>query len=419
MATSKTTKNKIIKKPTKKNKKIEAQEYKIIQLEKNLGVNIRYIIHLADIHIRKKEREEEYREVFDNLYNDLKRKKINKENSLIVVCGDILHDKSDLHPVSVKLTKDFFIMLCKITSTIVIPGNHDVSLLNQDHNSLESILKNLETENALYLLNNEGYYEYNNILFGHTRFGFSKSVLKCNLDFDGLKIGLYHGIVTGGKGNDFEFFNSDVNPVDGDKKYFSVNDFSDYDFTFLGDIHKHSFLKKNIAYPGSLIQQTIDESLDKGYIFWDLEKSKGTFYKVYNDYGKVKIEIDEDGQSCYDVKKLPKKLDIRIDSKSLDRKYIEDIYKKINNSNIIINKKIDLMIGSSIKDTKILIDGKEQNLNVIKNTNDLSNFEEILFSYFFNLHNSNFKTCLNRNFSFGILLSIPFDKASIISINFS
>ena len=212
--------------------------------------------------------------------------------------------------------------------------NFQEPVLNQDYNSLESILKNLETENALYLLNNEGYYEYNNILFGHTRFGFSKSVLKCNLDFDGLKIGLYHGIVTGGKDNDFKFFNSD-----GEKKYFSVDDFSDYDFTFLGDIHKHSFLKKNIAYPGSLIQQTIDESLDKGYIFWDLEKCKGTFHKVYNDYGKVKIEIDEDGQSCYDVKKLPKKLDIRIDSKSLDRKHIEDIYKKINNSNIVINKK--------------------------------------------------------------------------------
>ena len=360
--------NKIIKKPTKKNKKPEVYKPKIIQLEKNSDVNIRYIVHLADIHIRKKEREEEYREVFNNLYENIKRKNINNHNSLIVVCGDILHDKSDLHPVSVKLTKDFFIMLCKITTTIVIPGNHDVSLLNQDHNSLESILKNLETEHKLFLLNDEGYYEYNNILFGHTRFGFSKSVLKCDLDFEGYKIGLYHGIVTGGKDNNFNF-----KTLDGEKKYFSVDDFADYDFTFLGDIHKHSFLKKNIAYPGSLIQQTIDESLDKGYIFWHLEKGKGTFNKIHNDYGKIKIEIDEDGESCYDISKFPKKLDIRIDSKSLDRKYMDDIYKKLHDNNIVINKKIDLMIGSANKDTKILIDGKDVNLNVIKNTNDLSN----------------------------------------------
>jgi len=367
MEISKENKNKIIKKPTKKNKKIEVYKPKIIQLEKNSDVEIRYIVHLADIHIRKKEREEEYREVFNNLYENLKRKNINKNNSLIVVCGDILHDKSDLHPISVKLTKDFFIMLCKITTTIVIPGNHDVSLLNQDHNSLESIVKNLETENSLYFLNDEGHYEYNNILFGHTRFGFSKSVLKCDI-FDGYKIALYHGIVTGGKDNNFEFKNAD-----GERKYFSVDDFVDYDFTFLGDIHKHSFLKKNIAYPGSLIQQTIDESLDKGYIFWDLEKGKGIFNKIHNDYGKIKIEIDEDGESCYDISKFPKKLDIRIDSKSLDRKYMDDIYKKLHDNNIVINKKIDLMIGSANKDTKILIDGKDVNLNVIKNTNDLSN----------------------------------------------
>ena len=334
------------------------------------NINIRYVVHMADIHIHKREREEEYRQVFNNLYVDLIQKNINKKNSIIVIAGDIIHDKTDLHPISITLTKEFFIMLCKITTVICIPGNHDVSLLNMQHNSIESIVKNLETENKLYLLNDEGYYQYYNILFGHTRFGQSAKVLECKFNFDGYKCGLYHGIINGVKDNNIEYKNTKE-----DKKYFDTNDFADYDFVFLGDIHKFGFLtsKKNIAYSGSLIQQTIDESLDKGYIFWDLEKGKGEFQKVHNDFGKIKIEIDEDGQSMYDVKKLPKKLDVRIDCKSLDRKYIEDIYKNLNENDIVINKKIDLMVGSKNRDTKILIGGKEQNLNTIKNTNDLSN----------------------------------------------
>jgi DNA repair exonuclease SbcCD ATPase subunit len=338
-------------------------------LENNLlNINIQYIIHAADIHVHKREREEEYMKVFDNWCENIKKKNINKTNSVIVLAGDILHDKTDLHPISVNLTKYLFISLCKITTVICIPGNHDVSLLNMQHNSIESIVKNLETENKLYLLNDEGYYQYYNILFGHTRFGQSKKVLTCDFDFDGYKCGLYHGIINGASDNGYEYKNND-----NEKKYYTTNDFSDYDFVFLGDIHKHSFLKKNIAYSGSLIQQTIDESLNKGYILWDLEKGKGEFQKVHNEYGKIKIEIDEDGQSMYDVKKFPKNLDVRIDCKSFDRKHIDDIYKELNKNDIVVNKKIDLMVGSKNRDTKIVIDGEEKNLNVIKNTNDLSN----------------------------------------------
>ena len=178
-------------------------------LENNLkDINIRYVVHMADIHIHKREREEEYRQVFNNLYVDLIQKNINKKNSIIVIAGDIIHDKTDLHPISITLTKEFFIMLCKITSVCVISGNHDVSLLNQNHNSIECIVKNLETENKLYLLNNEGYYQYYNILFGHTRFGQSTKVLECKFDFDGYKCGLYHGIINGVSDNGYEYKNT-------------------------------------------------------------------------------------------------------------------------------------------------------------------------------------------------------------------
>lgn len=408
-----------------KNKKIETPNITI--LENNLKkVNIKYVIHSADIHIRKREREEEYITVFDNWCEDIKSKNVNKNNSVIVLAGDILHDKTDLHPISVNLTKYLFISLCKITSVICIPGNHDVSLLNMNHNSIESIVKNLETENKLYLINNEGYYQYYNILFGHTRFGQSTKVLECKFNFDGYKCGLYHGIINGVKDNNIEYKNTND-----EKKYHTTNDFSDYDFVFLGDIHKHSFLKKNIAYSGSLIQQTIDESLDKGYIFWDLEKGKGGFERVKNEYGKIKIEIDEDGQSYYDIKKLPKNLDVRIDCKSLDRKYIEDIYKNLNKNDIIVNKKIDLMVGFKNRDTKILIGGEEKNLNIIKNINDLSNLLVLKLKDYKKIEDKDIKSYksiidnLLKDYKFDddetkkkiTLLSLEFDNISIFGEN--
>ncbi len=98
---------------------------------------IKYLIHLADIHIRRtNERLEEYKEVFSNLEKDLLDRDLNPDNSLIIVCGDIFHDKELLSPISVELCKYFFNMLSNITNIIVIPGNHDIVENNQDINSL-------------------------------------------------------------------------------------------------------------------------------------------------------------------------------------------------------------------------------------------------------------------------------------------
>ena len=63
------------------------------------------IYHISDIHIRLKDRHLEYRNVFDNLYKKLNRK---KKNSLIVLTGDILHSKDELSPECIDLTIDFF-----------------------------------------------------------------------------------------------------------------------------------------------------------------------------------------------------------------------------------------------------------------------------------------------------------------------
>ena len=393
----------------------------------NDDVDIKYIVHMADIHIHKTEREEEYRRVFNTLCCDLSAKKINKKNSVIVVAGDVVHNKTDLHPMSVQLIKDFFIMLCEITTTIAITGNHDIGLQNSRHNSLISSASNLKTKNPLYLLDTEGYYQYHNIMFCHTRFQQSKKVLDGNFVFDGYKCALYHGIINGASDNGRVYKNSE------EKQYYSTSDFVGCDYVFLGDIHQHSFLKNNIAYPGSLIQQAFDESLDKGYIFWDLKKKKGTFQQIYNDTGKVKIVIGKNGETNYDINKMPKNIELCIVNESSDETHLKKVFDDLRSHNINILKKFVVTIDNKKgNNAKILIGGKEQSLNAIKSdkeicdmilskikeTNKLNDDKELLKMITELLANNNINhKNMNKNDIKLKLISLEFDNISVYGQN--
>ena len=66
---------------------------------------VRIIYHLADIHIPNNvSRHEEFREVFKRVYMKLEA---DKEEKLIVICGDLFHDKTNLKPEPIKLAKEF------------------------------------------------------------------------------------------------------------------------------------------------------------------------------------------------------------------------------------------------------------------------------------------------------------------------
>ena len=82
-------------------------------------------------------------------------------------------------------------------------------------------------------------------------------------DTDAINIALYHGAIDKSK--------TDSNwTLGGDH---DVGIFDHFDFAFLGDIHKTQKLDKEgrIWYAGSTVQQNFGESLDKGYLLWDIE----------------------------------------------------------------------------------------------------------------------------------------------------
>ena len=253
---------------------------------------IKTIAHLADIHIRKLHRFVEYRQVFKKLYKQLKDLK----PDAIYIGGDVVHGKLDTSPEEVRMVANFFLNLCKIAPTIIIPGNHDCNLNNKSREDTLSPIVDLVQKITpnLHYWKKSGVYTMDNIDFGvmsifdHDKEG--------NQLTDGLpnpndlenkhKIALFHG------GVDKHFYDNGFQVEDDRVK---ISDFEGYDMVLLGDIHKRQFLNKEetIAYPGSLIQQNYSEEPSHGFLLWDVDKRKATYHQVENDYGYKILRVEQ------------------------------------------------------------------------------------------------------------------------------
>lgn len=239
------------------------------------------VYHISDIHIRLYSRRNEYRGVFERLY-DVLRNAPDPEHSLIVVTGDVLHNKIDLQPECTMLTHEFMTRLGEIMPTVVIAGNHDALLNNRDRvDSLTSILYERHPPNVFYYPNT-GIYRHRNLLF----------VVNSLLDDapwlsgkaarrdhpDDKVIGLYHGQIYGWK-NCFGYVSEH-----GERR---VGDFVGCDLVMLGDIHKHQYMNsaKTMAYAGSLISQNFGETdEDHGVLVWDVPSGRSHLIRIENPH---------------------------------------------------------------------------------------------------------------------------------------
>lgn len=321
-----------------------------------------YIIHLSDIHIRLKNREEEYRQVFTRLYqriNEIIKQNPSSSSStgLIVVTGDIFHDKVSLTPESIILCTEFFTNLATLLKTIVIPGNHD-GLLNSNEriDNISGVLFGKEIDN-LHYFKNSGIHQFNNILFGISSI-FDNEFIKAtqlnnyiqenNLQTTNniIKIGLYHGMVGNIK-------LQNMCQAKGEK---TVEDFEGYDYVLLGDIHTHQFLnpEKTIAYASSLISQNFSETDDEhGFIYWDLYNSENTKYEIIlNDYhhriGYLTQNILTINQCQYDINNK------------------EDLQNLKNNHIIPPNGKVKLIIDTNTNEQNTDKSAKSDNSEYYK-----------------------------------------------------
>ena len=86
------------------------------------------IAQVSDIHVRFASRHQEYREVFERLYNDLRKQKPDR----IVITGDLNHLKVNMSPGSIGLLTEFLVNLVKIAPVDIIIGNHDLNLQQKE-----------------------------------------------------------------------------------------------------------------------------------------------------------------------------------------------------------------------------------------------------------------------------------------------
>ena len=289
---------------------------------------IRKIFQVSDIHIRNFKRHDEYRRVFEKLY-DYIRQNFTQED-LICLTGDIVHAKTDVTPELVEEVQTFLKNLADIGRVLLIPGNHDANL-NNDHrmDALTPIVNALNHPNLTYLKKTCAYDIYdNNVTFYHwSVFDDHTEYPKCVRLQDDFKICLYHGPVSGTiTESGFGLFDNDV----------KVEDFEGFDLVLLGDIHKTQFLneEKTIGYPGSLVQQNHAESLVHGIYVWDLATKSAEFVEIENDTAFYTIEIDA---GVYQpLPKLPKNLYLRVKYRNTDQSEIKRIVAEIKQEHNVL-----------------------------------------------------------------------------------
>jgi DNA repair exonuclease SbcCD ATPase subunit len=176
----------------------------------------------------------------------------------------------------------------------------------------------MNKKKGIHYLKQTGLYKINNLIFSVASI-FDRRIIDIAKikQKNEVKILLHHGLVVKCKNSLLE-----------DKPYFITNDFKDYDIVLLGDIHKHAFIKNNIAYAGSLIQRNFGELINgHGIIKWDVKKKSGEFIEILNDYGLL-VKKFIDGKEVNDKTiKLPKNLCIKV---QLEKTNKEDILKNLD-----------------------------------------------------------------------------------------
>lgn len=188
-------------------------------------MQITKIFQISDIHIRLYKRHKEYEQVFKRLFQYIEENKT--DQSIIVITGDVVHNKTDMSPEMIHLTSKFLKGCADLLPTALIPGNHDGNLSNSNRlDALTPIVNSLNHPNLQYW-KDSGVYKFHGLTFSH--FGIFDSPDNWVLAKDikaKYKIALHHGPVIGSY--------TDITKIETGVK---VGIFDGFDITLLGDIH--------------------------------------------------------------------------------------------------------------------------------------------------------------------------------------
>ena len=336
-------------------------------------------VHLADVHFRGLKRHDEYRDVFQKFF--VKCEELNPD--AIFIGGDIVHSKTQgISPELIDVLHWWFKSMAEICPVHVILGNHDGLVLNHDRQDAITPIINAINSPNIHLYKNSGVYPIKE--------GFNWCVFSC-FDEENWKsvkpvkgeisIATYHGGVLGSKTDTDWDISGEV----------SEQFFSDFDFAFLGDIHKFQYIdaEKRIAYPGSTIQQNYGEDLKKGFLYWEIKNKwdfKSTFHQLENPSPFITIDWKGDYETTISsLRNKPKNARFRVRSDvSLTQAEIRLIYtflKEKKNAKEIVFKvdvKKDFIKNQKTKIKSLDLWDSNQRSQIIENYfNDSLDEEEL------------------------------------------
>ena len=355
---------------------------KPIILKTNI-LKVNKILQFSDVHIRLNSRHEEYRKVFEKLYAAIQSL---PEDSIVVCCGDVFHQKVNLSPESISLASELFTKIASIKPLIVIPGNHDALLTNRNRlDSLTPVIENIGSTN-IYYVKDSGLYAFGDILFNH--FSAFDDSEKYILDKDipsSLKakyskiIGLYHGPVSGMKtalGHEIKDIRVKAEMFDG-QSFALLGDIHLKQDVFIYDSNKGEYKKYPIIrQAGSVTQQDFGETVDgHGYSIWDVKTNSYEHFDIPNDFAQITLNV-KDGEIKESIDSLPKTPKIRIFYSNTSPTQLKEIYIKIG------EKCSPPEIISYKLNTEELVGDKDSKKLGVDDLSDLETQKDLLRKYF-------------------------------------
>ena len=297
------------------------------------------ILHISDIHIRAGDstasRYDEYVTQIDRLLAAFNA--YDADTTLVVLTGDLFHDKSKSGPCGQLLAQRLFRGLSRMR-TVVIRGNHDY---RQDQPDEPDLIKPFfdDMPDNLEYLDETGLFQVGNIEFGTVAVqdtlirGAAGGIVGSLPDFPvpsdkdestEYRISLFHGSVGGAKLQ---------NGTEVDSRHnYPLTWITGYDLMLFGDIHVQQIHRAKLqpgneftsrdqkdiyvtgkfdleyekvpwGYAGSLVQQNFGEALwGHGFVEWDLLNNEATMYHVRNDLGLVIVALNADETPCIKIR---------------------------------------------------------------------------------------------------------------------
>lgn len=317
-----------------------------------------HIFHLSDLHIRNGDntysRYEEYKEVFKNTIASIKKQievlELFFDNFIIVITGDIFHNKSVIGNYGLIMYRKFIQALSDVGRTYIISGNHDYD--QSDINKPSLVYSTTFAIPNVFVLNTTTSFIIDDIgisfvsidetLDNYRNSGRLQDLPPFPTIYGNVryKLALFHGSFAAAKLYNGKTVEDTFNP-------YPLEWVSDFDYVLLGDIHKRqvfSYKNKTICgYAGSLIQQNFGEDIvNHGYLIWDLYNKDIKKVNVYNDKGFINIRENDDSAASA-ANTANKDIMIRINGK-YERRLEDYIRDNID----IIPKNLDIKRFSNI-----------------------------------------------------------------------